>query len=96
MNTAFRVAVALTILLALAINADADALSIANAHDAKVNDAIMQCKPQEMIDLYDDHAVAIYPGEGEIARGKSDLGKLVNNFFTAFCPTSAKRLGTRI
>lgn len=83
----------LLILSALVTNARADALAIAKAHDDRVNHAILTCNPQEMIDLYDEHAMAIYPGEGEIALGKSDIAKLVKNFFTSFCPNEHKKAG---
>jgi hypothetical protein len=39
-----------------------------------------QCKPQDLIDLYEHDAIAIYPGEGEIGRGK-EIATIVKNFF---------------
>ena len=87
------IAIAVMILLALATNARADALAIAKAHDDHVNHAVLTCHPQEMIDLYEDNAVAIYPGEGEIAHNKSEIEKLVKNFSTAFCPDEHKKKG---
>ncbi len=86
-------AVALAMLLAVATNVWADPLSIAHSVDDRVNNAALTCNPQEMIDLYEDHAVAIYPGEGEIGRNKSEIAKLVKNFFTAFCPDEHKKVG---
>jgi hypothetical protein len=46
----------------------ADPVAIAKAHDELVNNAVKQCKPQNMIALYENNAVAIYPGESEIGR----------------------------
>jgi hypothetical protein len=39
-----------------------------------------------MVDLYEDDAIAVYPGEGEIGHGKGEIKGLVEKFFTAFCP----------
>jgi hypothetical protein len=77
-----------SVLLALATNVRADALAIAHSVDDRVNDAALTCNPQEMIDLYEDNAVAIYPGEGEIGKNKLEIAKLVRSFLTAFCPAS--------
>jgi ketosteroid isomerase-like protein len=91
--TTTRLAIAVAIVLALVTNARADALAIAKAHDERVNNAVKQCKPQDMIDLYENDAVAIFPGEGEIGRGKGEIAKIVNNFFTGFCPDKDKKVG---
>jgi hypothetical protein len=56
------------------------------AHDSGVTKAVRDCKPQEMVDLYEDDAIAVYPGEGEIGHGKGEIKGLVEKFFTAFCP----------
>ena len=91
--TIIKTGIAFAIIFAFVNNAHADAIAIAKAHDEKVNKAIEQCKPQEMIDLYDNNAIAIYPGEGEIGRGKGQIATIVKNFFTEFCPDPDKKVG---
>ena len=91
--TTTKPAIAVAIVLALVTNVRAAALTIAKAHDERVNNAVKQCKPQDMIDLYENDAVVIYPGEGEIGRGKAEIAKIVKNFFTGFCPDQNKKVG---
>ncbi len=86
---------AFAVLLALAPNAHADALAIAKALDGRVDNAVKQCKPQLMVDLYETNAVAIYPGEGEIGRNKAGINRLVGDFFTAFCPDEKKKVAAK-
>jgi uncharacterized protein (TIGR02246 family) len=73
----------------------ADALAIAKAHDSGVTKAVKDCKPQEMVDMYEDDAIAVYPGEGEIGRGKAEIKGLVEKFFTAFCPDDRKKFAVK-
>jgi hypothetical protein len=92
-NLTLRVFATSAILLALSAVASADPLAIAHSVDDRVNDAVLTCNPHEMIDLYEDKALAIYPGEGEIAHNKSEIEKLVRNFFIGFCPDEHKKAG---
>jgi hypothetical protein len=92
-NLTLRVAATTAVLLALSAVASADPLTIAHSVDDRVNDAVLTCNPQEMIDLYEDNAVAIYPGEGEIGHNKAEIEKLVKSFLTGFCPDEHKKVG---
>ena len=92
-NLPLSVAAISAILIARTAVASADPLAIAHSVDDRVNDAVVTCNPQEMIDLYEDKAVAIYPGEGEIGHNKAEIEKLVKNFFTGFCPDPNKKKG---
>jgi len=92
-NPALHIAAISAIIVAVSAIANADPLAIAHSVDDRVNDAVMTCNPQEMIDLYEDKAVAIYPGEGEIGHNKTEIEKLVKNFFTGFCPDPNKKKG---
>ena len=73
----------------------ADALAIAKAHDNGVTKAVKDCKPQEMVDMYEDDAIAVYPGEGEIGHSKGEIKGLVEKFFTAFCPDENKKFAVK-
>jgi hypothetical protein len=88
-----KVAMALAILLVLAGYARADALTIARGIDERVNKAVEQCRPEDMLELYESNAIAIYPGEGEIARNKAAIKKVIGNFFSVFCPDEHKKVG---
>jgi ketosteroid isomerase-like protein len=90
--TTTRTAMGLVMIFALVTNARADALAIAKALDERVNNAVKQCKPQDLVNLYEKDAVAIYPGEGEIGRNKVEIERLVKTFFAAFCPDEKKKV----
>lgn len=77
--------------LALAGPALADATATATAHDDAFDNAILACTPDAALELYEDNAVAIYPGEGELGGGKSQITKLIKNFSAAFCPDPDKK-----
>ncbi len=93
--TMTRTAMALAMILAFVTNARADALAIAKALDERVNNAVKQCRPQDLVNLYEKDAVAIYPGEGEIGRNKVEIERLVKNFFAAFCPDEKKKVAEK-
>lgn len=77
--------------LGLATVAWAGPLETARGIDQKFDDAILACKPDTAVELFDDDALAIFPGEGEMERGKVAIGRLVNNFSKAFCPNDLKQ-----
>ncbi|MGH7841789.1 MAG: hypothetical protein ACREQT_09765 [Candidatus Binataceae bacterium] len=82
-------AAAMTLLLARA--AWADAVDTARAHDQAFDNALLACTPEAALDLYEEHAAAIYPGEGELGGGNSEILKLIKNFDSAFCPDDQKK-----
>jgi hypothetical protein len=89
---ATKTAMVCAMIIVVVTNAWADPLAIARALDDRVDNAVKQCRPQDMIDLYEKKAVAIYPGEGEIGRNKHEIERLVKNFFAAFCPDEKKKV----
>jgi hypothetical protein len=68
----------------------ADALTIAKAHDSGVTKALKDCKPQEIVDMYEDDAIAVYPGEGEIGRGKGESKGWSRSSSLLSAPTTTK------
>ena len=75
---------------AIATAAWAGPLESARAHEQGFDGAILACNA-EAADLYEEAAVAIYPGEGDIAIGRGAIGKLLKNFSDAFCPNDQKK-----
>jgi ketosteroid isomerase-like protein len=90
-----NVAAAALMVVLLAAPVLADATATARVHDQAFDDAMMACTPNAALELYEDNAVAIYPGEGEIGGGKSQISKLVKDFGTAFCPDDQKKAGIK-
>jgi ketosteroid isomerase-like protein len=65
-------------------------LETARAVDQRFDDAILACKPDNALELFENDALAIFPGQGEMERGKVAISRLVNNFSKAFCPNELK------
>jgi len=77
--------------LALAMPAMAGPLEYARAQEQSFDSAILACTPNEAAELYEENAVAIYPGEGDIGIGLVGITKLLKNFSAAFCPNDQKK-----
>jgi hypothetical protein len=84
-------AIITAMLLSISMAVWAGPLETARGIDQKFDDAILACKPDTAVELFDDDALAIFPGEGEMERGKVAIGRLVNNFSKAFCPNDLKQ-----
>ncbi|HLW69577.1 MAG TPA: hypothetical protein VKS22_03040 [Candidatus Binataceae bacterium] len=82
----FGVALALVMMLMLARSAMADAVATAKATDQAYDAALLACTPGAALDFFEDHAAAIFPGDGELGGGKAEIAPLVKNFDAAFCP----------
>lgn len=63
------------------------ALVIANAHDDAYDNASWKggCDVKKALSLYEDDAIAVYPGEGEVANSKAEIEKLIENFIKPYC-----------
>jgi ketosteroid isomerase-like protein len=66
-------------------------LETARGIDQQFDNAILACKPDTAVELFDDDALAIFPGQGEMERGKVAIARLINNFSKAFCPNDLKQ-----
>lgn len=78
-------AIAMVIMLAAA-PAWAGPLETARDHEQAFNNAILACKSEDAVALYEDDAVVIYPGADDIGRGKEAIAKVLKNFTAPFCP----------
>lgn len=71
-----RFAVTGLIVLAFSTPAMADATADARAAGEAFGKALAACDQSAIESLYEDNAVAIYPGLGEEAKGKAAIGKM--------------------
>jgi ketosteroid isomerase-like protein len=86
-----RAAAAVVMMVVMAAPALAGPLDTARAQEQQFDNAILACNPADAVELYEDDAVAIYPGATDIGRGKDEIGKLLKNFTVAFCPNDQKK-----
>lgn len=87
--------VAILLGVAHAAWAAAAPLATARAIDQHFDDAILACTPDRAVELFESDALAIFPGEGEMERGKIAIARLVDNFSKAFCPNELKASSLR-
>ncbi len=90
-----KVAATVVMMLLVAAPAMAGPLETARAHEQKFDNAIMSCKTSDADELFEDDAVAIYPGADDIGRGKDQIAKLLKDFAVAFCPNDQKKAGLK-
>lgn len=84
-------ATAVVMMLLVAAPAIAGPLETARAHEQTFDNAILACNPAAADELYEDDAMAIYPGADDIGPGKVAIAKLLKNFTIAFCPNDEKK-----
>ena len=89
------IAIAIFGTLAVAMPATAGPLESARAQEQSFDSAILACTPESAAELYEEGAVAIYPGEGDIGIGRAGIAKLLKNFSAAFCPNDQKKAGLK-
>ena len=77
--------------MAPALPAIAGPLETARTQERRFDGAILACNPDAAAGFYEDAALVIYPGEGDIAIGRTAIGKLLKNFGQAFCPDDQKK-----
>jgi ketosteroid isomerase-like protein len=84
-------AAVMMMLLLIAAPAIAGPLETARAQEQSFDNAILACNPADADELYENGAMAIYPGAGDIGPGKVAITKLLKNFTAAFCPNDEKK-----
>jgi hypothetical protein len=84
-------AIAGLIVLASARSGHADAVDTARAHDEAFDNALLACNQEQALDFFEEHAAAIYPGDGELGGSRDEIAKLIKNFDSAFCPDPDKK-----
>jgi len=86
-----RQAAMVLVTLLLASPALAGPGETARAQEQSFDGAILACNPEAAAGFYEDDAVAIYPGENDIAVGRNAIGKLLKSFSQAFCPNDQRK-----
>ena len=78
--------VCLTAVLLCTGSALADPAAVVKAHSDAFGRAFNSCDVPAALELYEDDAVLIWPGEGEVANGKAAIAKVIQ----AECSSDAK------
>jgi uncharacterized protein (TIGR02246 family) len=81
-----RVMICLATILMCARSAMADPAAAVKAHSDAFAKAFNSCDVPATLELYEDNAVLIWPGEGEVANGKAAIAKVIK----AECSSAAK------
>jgi ketosteroid isomerase-like protein len=92
-SIARRVAISLAALLlssTFAVTARADAVADAKTVSDAFSKAFETCDVPAVMDLYEDNAVVIWPGQGEFAIGKPAFQKIVNGYCSGSSKPSMK------
>jgi uncharacterized protein (TIGR02246 family) len=79
-------AICLAIILIRTGLAVADPAAVVKAHSDAFGNAFNSCDVPAALELYEDNAVLIWPGEGEVATGKAAIGKVIK----AECASATK------
>ena len=80
------VMICLATILMCAGPALADPAAVVKAHSDAFGKSFNACDVPAALDLYEDNAVLIWPGEGEVANGKAAIAKVIK----ANCSGAAK------
>ena len=86
-----KAATAAMMMLLLAVPALAGPLETARDQELSFDNAILACDPAGAGELYENGAMAIYPGADDVGPGKVAITKLLKNFTAAFCPNDQKK-----
>lgn len=85
-------AAAVVVIMLMGVSvASAGPLETARQQEQQFDSAILACNPSGATELYEDDAVAIYPGADDIGRGKDAIAKLLKDFSAAFCPNDSRK-----
>ena len=74
-----RVAICLATILMCAGSALADPAAVVKAHSDAFGKSFNSCDVPAALNLYEDNAVLIWPGEGEVANGKAAIAKVIKS-----------------
>jgi ketosteroid isomerase-like protein len=71
------VMICLATILMCAGSALADPAAVVKAHSDAFGKSFNSCDVPAALNLYEDNAVLIWPGEGEVAKGKAAIAKVI-------------------
>ena len=86
-----RAMICLATIVMLARSAWADPAAVIKAHSDAFGKAFHSCDVPAALNLYEENAVLIWPGEGEVANGKAAIAKVIK----AECSSAAKSPSSR-
>jgi uncharacterized protein (TIGR02246 family) len=89
-----RLAFCLTTIVMCASSAWADPAATVKAHSDAFGKAFNSCDIPGMLDLYEDGAVLIWPGDGEVATGRSQIEKVLKAQCAGASKSSLKEISS--
>ena len=89
-----RVMICLATILICARSAMADPAAVVKAHSDAFGKAFNSCDVPAALMLYEDNAVLIWPGEGEVASGKAAIAKVIKAKYSSAAKSSLKQVSS--
>jgi uncharacterized protein (TIGR02246 family) len=72
----------------------ADPASVVKAHSEAFGKAFNSCDVPAALNLYESDAVLIWPGEGQVAKGKAEIAKVIKAQCSGSANTSLKEVSS--
>jgi ketosteroid isomerase-like protein len=89
-----RVMICLATILMCARSAMADPAAVVKAHSDAFAKAFNSCDIPAALELYEDNAVLIWPGEREVANGKAAIAKVIKVECSSAAKSSLKQVSS--
>jgi uncharacterized protein (TIGR02246 family) len=89
-----RLMVGLATIVVSAGSAWADPAAVVKAHSDAFAKAFNSCDVPAALDLYEDNAVLIWPGEGQVATGKAEIEKVIKDQCSGAGKSSLKEVSS--
>jgi uncharacterized protein (TIGR02246 family) len=89
-----RAVICLATILMCAGTSVADPAAVVKAHSNAFGNAFNSCDVPAALNLYEDNAVLIWPGEGEVAKGKAAIAKVIKAECSGAAKSSLKQISS--
>jgi ketosteroid isomerase-like protein len=89
-----RMVICLATILMCAGSALADLAAVVKAHSDAFGKSFNSCDVPAALNLYEDNAVLIWPGEGEVANGKAAIAKVIKAECSGTAKSSLKQISS--
>src|SRR5262249_17092423 len=89
-----QVVICLAAVLVCAGSALADPAAVVKAHSDAFGKAFNSCDVSAALNLYEDNAVLIWPGEGEVANDKAAIAKVIKAECSGAAKSSLKQISS--
>ena len=86
--------ICLVTILVCAGPALADPAAVVKAHSDAFGKAFNSCDIPAVLELYENNAVLIWPGEGEVANGKASIAKVIKSVCAEAAKSSLKQVSS--